>query len=167
MWRAENIVGGTSFTVQANIGSASTLTLVAWCLTATSTPTSYNGDPVGAPAGGAPTASGTSTPAPSVASFFLAGMTGGGGDDAGSAGSGWQFVTGSTQPNNSSFQDLYTEQLVGDVSISAQNGEFGYDDVVWAARVASFASSLVVGGNFSLPNRHARRPGLFLPGLAR
>lgn len=140
VWRKENCTGGSSFAVTAHIDTASQLTVIAWCLSGANTPTSYNGDSVGANGNGANPASGTSSPAPAANSFFLAGVVNSGADNAVTAGSGWEFVTGSKQGDNTSFQSAYTEELTSpNTSSSAQNGQFTAVAAGWGARVASFA----------------------------
>lgn len=141
VWKSENITGGSSFTVTGHLLGGHAFTVIAWCLSGAATPSSYNADTVGAVnAGSANPASGTSTPAPAANSFFIAGACTEDGNNACTAGSGWEFVTGSTQTDDTTFQDLYTEELTGtNVSSSAQNGQFTASSTAWAARVASFA----------------------------
>lgn len=141
VWKCENITGGSSFIVTGNLVSARPLTVIAWCLQGANTPTSYNGDTAAAlNAGSANPDTGTTSPAPAANSFFVAGVITEDGNNAEAAGSGWEYITGSTQSDNTSFQDLYTEELTSpNTSSSAQNGTFTGASTPWAARVASFA----------------------------
>lgn len=152
MWRKENCSGGSSFVVTGHVNTATQVTVIAWCLSGASIPTSYNGDTAAATASTANPASGSSSPAPAANSFFIAGVADGGANNAVTAGSGWEFVTGSIQGDNTSFQSGYTEELTTpNTSSSAQNGQFTAIANPWAAGVASFApdagvSAGTVGG---------------------
>lgn len=144
LWKCENCTGGSSFVVTGHLSGVDQLTVIAWCLSGAQTPTSYNGDSVGTTGSSANPASGTSSPAPAANSFFIAGAVGGGADNAMTAGSGWEFVTGSTQPDNTAFQAAYTEELTSpNTSSTAQNGLFVAVANPWAARVVSFAPATV------------------------
>lgn len=140
VWRKENMTGGASFVVTGHV-SQNGCTVIAWDLSGANTPTSYNADKTGTTAtASANPASGSSTPAPAASSFFVGGMSNGGTETV-TAGSGWQFETNSTQTNNSSFQDLFTEDLTaaGNVSSSAQSATFTATSDLWAAQVQSVA----------------------------
>lgn len=145
LWQKANITGGSSFIVTAHTDIATQITVIAWCLSGALTPTSYNSDSVAAAASTANPASGASTPAPAASSFFLAGVVNAGADNAVTAGSGWEFVSGSTQTDNTAFQSGYTEELTTpNTSSSVQNGQFTAVAAGYGARVASFAPSTAV-----------------------
>lgn len=162
-WRKENCTGFAG-AVTGNTGALAALTVIAWCFQGANTPTSYNADANQATnTGSANPASGTSSPAPAANSFFVAATTGSSASAAVSAGSGWEFVAGSTQTDNTTFQDLYTEELTSAAtSSSAQNGQFTAVSAAWAARVVSFAP--VPSAAFVLKPQH--RPFPFAPGSA-
>ena len=157
VYRSENVTGGASFVVTGH-ASGNGCTAIVWALSGAAT-TSYNGDSIAATNTGANPASGTSTPAPAANSFFIGAMTNES-TNAVTAGSGWQFETRSTQTDNTSFQDLFTEDLTTGTSSSAQNATFTEASDTWADRVQSFAPA----GGAATPMRtllgvgtHARR----------
>lgn len=140
LWLATNITGGSSFVVTGHVSLiGTTITVIATCL---DTNVAYNGDTAAATATSTNPASGTTSPAPSVASYFTA-ATSKGATAIPTAGSGWQFFTNSTQTDNVSFQDLYVEESITNSS-SAMNGQFTCASENWVARAASFAPAVTL-----------------------
>lgn len=157
VWRKENATGAASFIVTGHIGTTTNgCTAIAWDLSGANTPTSYNADKTSATnAASANPVSGSSTPAPAASSFFVGVMTNAG-PEAVTSGSGWQVETNSTQTNNTSFQDLYTEDLTAVTASSAQSATWTAISDAWGAQVQSFAPA---GGTCT--------PNLSLMGVGR
>jgi hypothetical protein len=159
-WIFENITTGTglsSYRVTGHWGSASG-TIIAVRVTGNLTPTSYNGDIVTNSLTTEGTAAnpsvGPTTVAPAANSLFFGCMASSttAGTYTDGTGIAWTHVTGETQTNNSTSDDLYVEHFLNTGgSVTKQTATWTGAAASWFARIFSIAPS--TGAAVVVPQR--------------